>query len=159
MEKVSVKERNPTVSGKMVETRDHQGQHGFKPKNQVQTKGKGNGKGYRGKGKGKGKQRYGDKTNDNKEPSDNKEKKSLTNNSQQVHLEQSHYLGDDETTIFSRKMSQDLLHRINKIMKMRINHQNGSWGTNNKARMKIRRTNTMNSLHVYPQHSSTSSRQ
>ena len=69
--------------------------------NSNQPKGKGNTKGSKGKGKGKGKPRYGDRKvawKDEKSQQDN-ETKPITNNMQKVYKEETHYLGDDETTI------------------------------------------------------------
>jgi hypothetical protein len=69
--------------------------------NSNQTKEKGNTKGSKEKGKGKGKPRYGDRKvawKDERSRQDN-EIKPVTNNMQKVYKEETHYLGDDETTI------------------------------------------------------------
>jgi hypothetical protein len=69
--------------------------------NSTQTKGKGNGKGSKGKGKSKGKPRYGDRKVSWKDEKNqqNNESKPVTNNLQKAYLEETKYLGDDETTI------------------------------------------------------------
>jgi hypothetical protein len=84
---------------------NHQGTRSNDPgqtytQNSNQAKGKGNGKGFKGKGKGKGKPRYGDRKKDFNERNDQDNgTKPVTNNMQKVYLDETHCLGDDETSI------------------------------------------------------------